>query len=133
MIVLPALAGAGLAGLTAFALVRLHLIHRAGIIGLIVIAVAGFWPLFAVAAQDDRALLLHLAIFAAFGATALLSHRIGLVGLALALIAHGVLDGVLFNTAHVGPLWWPAFCAGYDVVLGAALLAATFLTARNPS
>lgn len=122
MIVLPALIGGVLAALTAVGLLKLGLLHRAGIIGLIVIAVAGFWPVFAVAAQDDAALVLHLSIFAAFGATALVSHRIGLAGLAMVLIAHGVLDGILHTTGHPGPVWWPAFCAGYDVVLGAALL-----------
>lgn len=122
MILWPALIGGTLAALSGGALWRLSLLHRPGIIGLIVIAVAGFWPLFAVASGDDGELVLHLAIFAAFGATALYSHRLGLTGLALVLIAHGVLDAGLHTTGHPGPLWWPAFCAGYDVVLGAVIL-----------
>ena len=122
MILLPALIGGALAAVTAVVLSRAGLLRRSGIVGLILIAIAGFWPLFAVAAQDDAQLLFHLAIFAGFGAAALLSHRIGLAGLALALIAHGVLDGALFTTTHPGPLWWPAFCAGYDVVFGGAIL-----------
>ena len=131
MILTPALIGVGLAGLTALALVHFGLIRRAGIIGLIVIAIAGFWPLFAVAAQDDGQLFFHLAIFAAFAGAALYSHRIGLAGLALVLIAHGVLDLALHSTPHPGPLWWPAFCAAYDVTLGAALLLALFFTPRD--
>ncbi len=123
MILAPALIGGGLAAASVAVLSRFGLLHRAGIIGLLIIAIAGFWPLFAVAAQDDGQLLLHLAIFAAFAATAVFSHRIGLAGLALVLIAHGVLDAALFTTPHVGPLWWPAFCAGYDVIFGLAILA----------
>lgn len=122
MILWPALIGAVLAAFSGFVLSRAGLFHRSGVIGLIVIAVAGFWPIFAVAAQDDGQLMIHLAIFAAFGATALASHRIGLAGLALVLLAHGVLDGVLHTTHHPGPDWWPAFCAGYDVVLAAIIL-----------
>lgn len=122
MILLPALVGGGLATATGFALLRLGLFHRTGIIALILIAIAGFWPVFAVAAQDAGQLYTHLGIFAVFGAIALLSHRVGLAGLALALIAHGILDGVLFTTHHVAPLWWPAFCATYDVVFGVLLL-----------
>lgn len=122
MILLPALIGGGLAAATGAALIRAGLLHRVGLLGLILIAVAGFWPLFAVAAQDDSQLFMHLAIFAVFGGAAYFSRRIGLSGLALVFIAHGVLDGFLFTTTHPGPLWWPAFCAGYDVVLGAILL-----------
>lgn len=122
MILGPALIGGVLAAITGALLWRAGLLHRAGIIGLIVIAIAGFWPVFAVAAQDDGALGVHLAVFAAFCATALLSHRIGIAGLALVLLAHGVFDGALFGTQHPGPMWWPAFCGGYDVVLAAILL-----------
>jgi hypothetical protein len=28
----------------------------------------------------------------------------------------------LFTIPHPGPLWWPAFCAGYDVTFGVMLL-----------
>lgn len=128
MILLPAIIGGALAAGTAWVLFRLGLLRRAGIVGLILIAIAGFWPLFAVASGDDTQLMAHLAMFAAFGTVALFSHRVGLAGLALALIAHGVLDCILFTTAHVGPLWWPAFCAAYDVTFGAALL----ITIRKP-
>jgi len=121
MILLPALIGGALAAMTALTLARADLLRRPFIIALILIAIAAFWPLFAVAAQDDTHVLFHVAVFAVFGAIAFFSHRIGLAGLALALIAHGVFDGVLFTTAHVGPLWWPVFCASFDVVLGVAL------------
>lgn len=122
MILWPALVGGGLAAATGAALSRAGLFHRPGLVGLIIIAVAGFWPLFAVAAQNDGQVMFHIAIFAAFAAAALASHRIGMAGLALVLIAHGVLDSVLYTTVHPGPVWWPAFCAGYDVVLGGMIL-----------
>jgi hypothetical protein len=95
---------------------------RSGIVALVVIAVAGFWPLFAVASQNDGQIVLHMTLFAAFAAAAIFSSRIGIAGLAIALIAHGVLDAALFTTPHPGPLWWPAFCAGYDVIFGVMLL-----------
>jgi hypothetical protein len=131
MILWPALIGGALAICTGATLWRLSLLHRPGIIGFIVIAIAGFWPLFAVASGDDTQLLFHLALFAAFGGAALYSHRLGLFGLAVVLVAHGVLDAALFTTAHPGPLWWPAFCAGYDVVLGLVIL--TFLLRKPQS
>jgi hypothetical protein len=121
MILLPALIGAALAAATVFVLARAGML-RSGIVALVLIAIAGFWPLFAVASQDDGQILLHIAIFAAFAAAAVFSDRIGIAGLAVALIAHGILDTALFTTAHPGPLWWPAFCASYDVVFGGMLL-----------
>ncbi len=122
MILIPALIGGALATVTSFSLSSLGYLHRTGAIGLVLIAVAGFWPFFAVAAQDDGQLLIHLTIFVGFSMLALTSRRIGTAGLALALIAHGVLDAALFSSTHPGPLWWPAFCAGYDVTLGVILL-----------
>jgi hypothetical protein len=131
MILWPVLIGGVLATLTGGALWRLSLLHRAGIIGLIVIAIAGFWPLFAVASVDDTQLVLHMALFAAFGAAAVFSHKLGISGLAAILMAHGLLNVALCTTPHPGPIWWPAFCAAYDVVLGAILLLS--LTLRKPT
>lgn len=131
MILWPVLIGGVLATLTGGALWWLSLLHRAGIIGLIVIAIAGFWPLFAVASVDDTQLVLHMALFAAFGAAAVFSHKLGIAGLAAILMAHGLLNVALCTTPHPGPIWWPAFCAAYDVVLGAILLLS--LTLRKPT
>jgi hypothetical protein len=131
MILWPVLIGGVLATLTGGALWWLSLLHRAGIIGLIVIAIAGFWPLSAVASGDDTQLVLHMALFAAFGAAAVFSHKLGIAGLAAILMAHGLLNVALCTTPHPGPIWWPAFCAAYDVVLGAILLLS--LTLRKPT
>ena len=131
MILWPVLIGGVLATLTGGALWRLSLLHRAGIIGLIMIAIAGFWPLFAVASGDDTQLVVHMALFAAFGAAAVFSHKLGIAGLAAILMAHGLLNVALCTTPHPGPIWWPAFCAAYDVVLGAILLLS--LTLRKPT
>jgi hypothetical protein len=121
MILLPALIGAALAAATVLLLSRAGMV-RSGIVALVVIAVAGFWPLFAVASQNDGQIVLHMTLFATFAAAAVFSSRIGIAGLAIALIAHGILDAALFTTPHPGPLWWPAFCAGYDVTFGVMLL-----------
>jgi len=133
MILLPALIGAMLAALTGGALWRAGYLHRAGIIGLIVIAIAGFWPLFAVASGNDGQLFFHMALFATFGIAALFSHRLGLAGLAVVLIAHGVLDAALATTHHPGPHWWPAFCASYDVVLATILLLSLVVRKSEPA
>ena len=122
MILLPALIGAALAAATVLLLSRAGMV-RSGIIALVVIAAAGFWPLFAVAAQDDGQIVLHITLFAVFASAAVFSNWIGIAGLALVLIGHGILDAALFTTPHPGPLWWPAFCAGYDVTFGVLLLA----------
>ncbi|MDC0013164.1 hypothetical protein OAE29_08035 [Octadecabacter sp.] len=131
MILWPVLIGGVLATLTGGALWWLSLLHRAGIIGLIVIAIAVFWPLSAVASGDDTQLVLHMALFAAFGAAAVFSHKLGIAGLAAILMAHGLLNVALCTTPHPGPIWWPAFCAAYDVVLGVILLLS--LTLRKPT
>lgn len=120
MILLPMLIGAALAGATVFALSRAGML-RSGIVALVLIAVAGFWPLFAVASQDNGQVVLHLAMFAAFAAAAVFSNQIGIAGLGLAFIAHAILNAALFATPHPGPLWWPAFCAGYNVTFGVML------------
>lgn len=130
MIVWPAFIGGALAAATGAALWRAGLLHRTGVIGLLLVGIAGFWPLFAVAAQDDSQLVLHLGLFALFGLAAYHARRIGLAGLALALISHGILDGVLSTTGHPGPAWWPAFCAAYDIVLAVILLASLSERAR---
>jgi hypothetical protein len=126
MILLPALIGAALAAATVLLLSRAGMV-RSGIIALVVIAAAGFWPLFAVAAQDDGQIVLHMTLFAVFASAAVFSNRIGIAGLALVLIGHGILDAALFTTPHPGPLWWPAFCAGYDVTFGVLLLASLLI------
>ena len=127
MIILPALIGGALAFATGAVLWRAGMLARPGVIGIILVAIAGFWPLFAATAQNGGQLAMHLAIFAGFGAVALFSARIGLAGLAAMLVAHGTLDALLFIGGHPGPLWWPAFCAAYDLMLAALI----FLSLRE--
>ena len=126
MILLPALIGAALAAATVLLLSRAGMV-RSGIVALVVVAVAGFLPLFAVASQNDGQIVLHITLFAVFASAAVFSNWIGIAGLALVLIGHGILDAALFTTPHPGPLWWPAFCAGYDVTFGVLLLASLLI------
>jgi hypothetical protein len=121
MIMLPALIGAALATATVFFLSRVGVL-RSGVVALVLVAMAGFWPLFAVATQDDGQIVLHITLFFCFATAAVLSNRIGIQGLAFTLIAHSILDAALFTTVHPGPLWWPVFSAGYGVALGGLLL-----------
>ncbi len=101
--------------------VPFRLLHRPNVIGLLVVAIAAFWPLFA-GLDGDGSLVLHLLLFAIFCSTAIFSFRIGITGLAVVLFGHDLFDIAMFTTDHPGPLWWPAFCAGYDVVLALILL-----------
>lgn len=120
MIILPALIGAALAKATVFLLSRAGVL-RSGIVALVLVALAGFWPLFAVATQDDNQIVLHITLFFCFATAAVLSNRVGIQGLAFALMAHGLLDVALFMTLHPGPLWWPIFSAGYGIAFGSLL------------
>ena len=121
MILLPALIGAAFATSTVFLLSRAGVL-RSGVVALVLVAMAGFWPLFAVATQDDSQIVLHITLFFCFATAAVLSNRIGIIGLAFTIIAHGFFNVALFTTVHPGPLWWPVFSAGYGAALGGLLL-----------
>jgi hypothetical protein len=89
----------------------------------VAIVVASYYALFAVVGQSTDALVLEILLGAVFLAAALSGFRSSLWIVAAALAGHGILDfahdRVVSNPGV--PLWWPAFCAGYDVTAAAYL------------
>ncbi|GGL54193.1 hypothetical protein [Wenxinia marina] len=94
-----------------------------------VVAIAAFYPAFAIAEGDWAALGRHLGLFVIFVALAAWGSRAGLVVLGGALVAHGLIDLALLRADPPGPGWWPAFCASVDLLFGAAVLARSRVTA----
>ena len=88
----------------------------------VLIVVASYYLLFAVMG-GSAALATELLLFAAFAAVAVLGFRFSLWLAAAGLLAHGLMDfvqGSLVDNPGV-PVWWPAFCLGYDVAAAAFL------------
>lgn len=97
------------------------LLERSGA-AVLLAAIATFYPVFAVAAADPLAIILHVVVFAGFAALSVRAFHIGLHLIAGGLIAHGIFD-VIIGVVHItGPAWWPAFCAGVDIAAGIAIL-----------
>ncbi|MEA2998438.1 MAG: hypothetical protein QOK17_271 [Sphingomonadales bacterium] len=90
----------------------------------VLIVVASYYDLFAAMAGSRPALVAETLVFAAFLALAVAGFRWSLWLVAAGLAAHGLFDGLrggLIDNPGV-PLWWPAFCASYDVVAAACLV-----------
>ncbi|MGH1367934.1 MAG: hypothetical protein ACRBCL_04900 [Maritimibacter sp.] len=120
MSMLAILLGAALGLGLVFAVMRLP--ARAGRLGLLLI-IAAFYPAFAIMAEDIAALVLHCVVLALFAALGWITWKSGPSALALAILAHGVFDAVLHVSGHhIGPAWWPEFCAAVDITLGFGLL-----------
>ena len=91
----------------------------------VTIVVASYYVLFAVIGGGGPVLLAELFGVLAFAAAAVMGFKTSLWIVAAALAGHGVFDSVHhLLIANPGvPLWWPGFCAGYDVAAGAILAA----------
>lgn len=83
----------------------------------IVIVVAQYYVLFAVMSGSPRTVLIESVVMMGFAAAAVAGFKSSLWVVVAALFAHGVMDTfhgqVIANTGV--PVWWPAFCAAYDV------------------
>lgn len=83
----------------------------------ILIVIASYYCLFAVMGGSAHALIVETAIFAAFGAIAVLGFKVNMGWIIAALAAHGVMDlfhqGIVVNTGV--PSYWPQFCSAYDI------------------
>lgn len=83
----------------------------------ILIVIASYYCLFAVMGGSAHALFIETAIFAAFGAIAVLGFKTNMGWIIAALAAHGAMDLVhhdLVTNAGV-PDYWPQFCSAYDI------------------
>jgi hypothetical protein len=97
------------------------------------IVVASYYVLFATMGGSTRALLLELAVMAAFTAVAVAGFRGNLWLAVSGLAAHGLFDVVherIITNAGM-PAWWPAFCSSIDIA--AAIYAAWLLASRRPA
>lgn len=120
---IPVIVGSGL-GLTASVVMwRSGMLSERSASAVALVAIASFYPVFALAQADRSDVIVHLLIFAAFLGMAWIGYRRGLMIIGVALIAHGGFDAAMMVLAHPAPDWWPAFCAAFDLVLGAAVIA----------
>jgi hypothetical protein len=91
---------------------------------LVLIAIAAFYPAFAL--HSEASLWLHSAVFIAFAGFAIALRARGILFLGIGIVAHGIFDAALFFSSHTihtpGPVWWPEFCATVDIVLGVGLI-----------
>lgn len=121
--ILPALVGIALGISIVLIMIVAGLFRENGATAMLVAAVAAFYPVFAVQAEASLLVIaLHIAVFAAFVASAIWGFHKGLRPLAILLMAHGGFDAVTLYAGHPGPVWWPAFCAGLDIAAGGAIL-----------
>mgnify|MGYP005989821781 CR=1 FL=1 len=119
---IAALIGAAAGAGTMFALWRSGMLHERSGIAVLLAAIAFFYPVFAAQNGDAVGATVHFAIFAGFCAVAVAGFQRGAYIIAGGLIAHGVFDAGLIWLGAPGPQWWPAFCAGIDIVAGVILM-----------
>ena len=87
------------------------------------IVFALLYMLFAAIAGGGPLLLAETPGLLLFGATAVTGFRTSLWLVVAGLFGHGLFDAVHGHLiANPGvPVWWPAFCAGYDITAAACL------------
>ena len=83
----------------------------------VLIVIASYYVLFAVMGGSTHALVSESIVMTAFLVAAVTGFKSSRWIVAVALVAHGVLDA--FHGAVIAnpgvPAWWPAFCLAYDV------------------
>ena len=89
---------------------------------IILVAVAFFYPVFAVEGSSRHDFYIHAAIFVAFAALAVAGYKRSSGLIAVGLIAHGVFDFFALGWNTGQPDWWPIFCGVVDIVLAVGLL-----------
>jgi hypothetical protein len=98
----------------------------------VTMVVASYYALFAAMGASRQTLVLESLVGLVFVAFALWGFRASLWVVAVALAGHGIFDlthdRVISNPGM--PVWWPPFCAAYDVTAG-AYLAWLLRTGRN--
>lgn len=89
----------------------------------VTIVVASYYVLYAVIGGSTHALVLELLAGSVFIVAAVVGFRWSLWIAAAALAGHGVFDFAhAFLIANPGvPVFWPDFCAAYDIAAGAFL------------
>lgn len=114
----PLLIGAGLALAVGVFGTLVGLDRERAFYTTIAIVVASYYSLFAVLGGSTRALVVESLVAGAFVAAAAIGFRSSLWLVAIALGGHGVFDfahGAVISNPGL-PVYWPPFCAAYDVV-----------------
>lgn len=111
-------------GLAIIGVMRRIGMHRDRAVGpILLVAIAAFYPVFAVDRGTAGEIAVHASVFALFLAIAALSYRTSLVIAGAALIAHGLFDLAVAGTGEgPEPDWWAPFCLGFDGVIGSWLM-----------
>ncbi len=95
--------------------------------------VALLYVLFAATTGSIRVVATELGLAVPFLVALALGYRVSIWWIAAGLAGHGLFDsihsGVVANPGV--PIWWPAFCASYDVVAAVALGAALLIARRR--
>jgi ABC-type amino acid transport system permease subunit len=98
----------------------------------VMIVIASYYVLFAVMGGSSHSLLTECAVMAAFVVASVAGFKRTPWLVVAALAAHGVLDFVhphLISNPGV-PVWWPGFCAAFDLV-AACYLATLLIRSRR--
>ena len=93
--------------------------------------IASYYVLFAAMGASIQVLIAESAALSVFAIVAFLGFKSNLWWVAAALAGHGAFDfvhGFVIQNGGV-PVWWPPFCAAYDVAAAGAL--AALLRARR--
>ena len=85
------------------------------------IVIALFYVLFAVMSGSTSAIMIESAVALVFAVVAVIGFKVSPLIIAAAILAHGVFDfahGSLIANPGV-PVFWPAFCATFDIAIAA--------------
>lgn len=89
----------------------------------VLVIVGSFYVLFAAMSQSIHTVLLESVGMTVFSIVAIVGFKSSMWVIAAGLAGHGVFDAfhgyVIDNSAM--PVWWPAFCAAYDIAAAACL------------
>lgn len=84
----------------------------------VTVVIASIYCLFAVMGASSSTLLVEAALALVFVTAAVIGSRTSLWIVVVALASHGLLDALhdqIITNPGV-PVWWPEFCAAYDLV-----------------
>ena len=112
------LVGVVLALLAGLALTWAGMDRDRAVYPVVMIVIASYYVLFAVLGNSPQSQLIESSIFVLFFGMAIAGFRSNLWLVVFALAMHGALDvvhGLLVDNPGV-PVWWPGFCAAYDLV-----------------
>lgn len=89
----------------------------------ITIVIAAYYVLFALMTGSMAIVAMEVGLMAVFAVAAVVGFKSSLWIVAAALAGHGFLDmahGRVVDNPGI-PVWWPAFCATYDIAAGGIL------------